>query len=358
MSTEAPTGPTLTQVTLVGRKVVKYGALLLVTLMVSRVAIGAFATYWRATHPPPPPPPTVGFGILPALAFPNQDATNRPSSYRLETATGGLAEFPDRAKVFFMPKPTVSLLTDQEAKELAAKFGFVFEPQILNSRTYRWNKNQPLQTTFDLDIINHHFELTTDYQSRPELLIDNSLPTNFEAVRQVKTFLTTGQLLPSDVATASGEITPLKSLGGELVEAVSLSDADFLQVDLNRYPIDGEYRMFSPEGYRGVISALLSGSLRGRDAVVDLQYKYNEVDYFQYHTYPLRTSTEAWRVLQAGEGFVVNGNEVETAVIRSVTLGYYDSFEEQEYLQPIYVFEGDNNFIGYVPAIDPEYLQK
>lgn len=325
--------------------------------MVARVAWGAFSAYWRATHPPPPPPPTVGFGVLPAPEFPSQNSEDKPASYRLETATGGTPEFSDRAKVFFMPQSAPSLLADQEAKELAAQYGFVFEPEILNNQTYRWQKNQPLQTTFDLNINNQHFTLTTDFRSHPELLVNSDLPTNFEAVRRVKSFLRTGQLLPSDVATAAGEIVPLRSLGGELTEAVSVSDADFLQVDLNRTPIDDQYRMYTPEGYKGVISAIITGGLTGRDAIVEFDYNYNPVDYTQVHTYPLKTSQEAWRVLQAGEGYIVNKGENDTATIRSVDLGYYDTFNEQEYLQPVYVFEGDGGFMGYVPAIDPEYLQ-
>jgi hypothetical protein len=38
-----------------------------------------------------------------------------------------------------------------------------------------------------------------------------------------------------------------------------------------------------------------------------------------------------------------------------VFLGYYDDFAEQEYLQPIYVFVGDDNFLGYVSAIEAGY---
>ena len=45
------------------------------------------------------------------------------------------------------------------------------------------------------------------------------------------------------------------------------------------------------------------------------------------------------------------------AVIRRVYLGYYDDFEEQEYLQPIIVFEGDDGFLGYVHALDQTYVQ-
>lgn len=351
------TGPTLTNVTAAGRQVVKFGLIGLVALMVGRMSVNAFIAYWKATHPPPPPPPTVGFGILPPPRFEMQDEEEKPTSYVLETPTGRTPDFGDRARVYFMPKAPANLLADQQAKEIAAKYGFVFAPQVVNDRTYRWTKNTPLNSTFEMDIFSHTFTLTTDYQSRPELLINNNLPTGFDAVNTVKNFLKNSNLLPDDVATASGEILPLKTLGGTNEPAVSLSDADYLQIDLNRTPIDNQVRMFTPEGYKGAISAIVTGALKGSESIVQIESRYYPVDYTQVHTYPIRTAESAWQLLQAGEGFIVDKGRGDQAVIRSIKIGYYDDFEPQEYLQPVYVFEGDGGFMAYVPAVDPKFLQ-
>ncbi|MFZ1721710.1 MAG: hypothetical protein WAU07_04345 [Microgenomates group bacterium] len=351
-------GPTLTNVTEIGRKVVKFGLIGIVVLMVGRVSINAFVAYWKATHPPPPPPPTVGFGTLPAVMFPEKSTDDSPISYRLETANGQLPQFGDRAKVFFMPKAASSLLDDQTAKTIASSFGFIFQPEILSTEAYRWTKSEPLQSTLELNTRNHHFKLTTDYLSRPELLLNSSVPSSFKAVDTVKSMLKGASLLPSDVATASGEVVFMKAVGGELDEAVSPSDTDYLQVDLFRTPIDNKYRMYSPEGLKGTISAVISGAARADSSVVELISYYSPVDYSQVHTYPIRTSQEAWQVLQAGEGFVAYPSKNETAVIRSVSLGYFDDYEEQEYLQPIYVFSNpEDGFLAFVSAVDPEFIQ-
>lgn len=37
-------------------------------------------------------------------------------------------------------------------------------------------------------------------------------------------------------------------------------------------------------------------------------------------------------------------------------LGYFDPDVYQEYLQPVYVFIGDDDFVSYVPAVSGEYL--
>lgn len=353
------TGPTLTNITYMGRQTVKFGLIFLVVLMVGRISINAFVAFWKATHPAPPPPPTVGFGVLPAIEFPNQSTEEKPISYKLETATGTTPNFGDRAKVFFMPKATSSLLGDQSAKATAAKLNFVFEPEALSTELYRWNKSQPLLSTLEMNIRTNNFKLTSNYLSLPELLVNKKMPTGFEAIERVKSYLKRADLLPGDVATASGEIVYLKSLGGELAPAVSQSDADFIQVDLNRYPIDGRFRMFTPQGYIGSINAIVTGGFENQDSIVELLYNYHDIDYSQVHTYPLRTSQSAWQLLQAGEGYIAEKGNTDAAVIRTISLGYFDSFEEQEYLQPVYVFENpETGFLGYIPALDPRYTQK
>ncbi len=352
------TGPTLTNITYGGRLIVKYGLVVLLLLMVGRVTFNSFVAYWKATHPAPPPPPTVGFGKLPQLQFPERNSEEVPLEYKLETPTGSLPEYGDRGKVYFMPKMTANLLADQKAKSIAATYGFLFEPSILSTERYRFKKSQPLETTIDINTRTLHFDLQSDFLARPELVANTVLPNNFQAVDSVKNYLKSADLLPDDVATAAGEVLYLKSLGGELAPAVSLSDADFIQVDLNRNPIDTVYRMYTPDGYTGVISAIISGGLQNNNTIVDLQYAYNAVDYSQMHTYPLRSARTAWQLLQAGEGFIAQKGDADVAVVRSVSMAYYDSYDEQDYLQPIYVFENvDSGFLAFVSALDPTFVQ-
>ncbi len=197
--------------------------------------------------------------------------------------------------------------------------------------------------------------MTTDYLSRPDILYADQLPTNFDAVRDVKNFLSSSGLLPADAATSSGTVKLLKSSGSDFVEAVSFSDADLLRVDLFRTPIDSAFEMFTPEGNKGTIHAVIgTGGLNG--SILQYSFAHHVVDYSQVHTYPLRTPSSAWQVLQAGEGYIAERGDTDRAVIRSVQLGYYDSPDPQSYLQPIYVFSGDDNFLGYVSALDPTVL--
>ncbi len=353
------TGPTLTNLTHFSRQAVKYGSIALVVLIVGRVLLNGFTAYWKATHPEPPPPPTVGFGILPALRFDKRTQEEKPTNYKLETADGGIPDFGDRAKVFFMPKISANLLADQNAKNIASKYGFVFEPEVIGMETYRWNKSKPIASNLEMNIRNHNFKLTTNYLSHPEFLVNSQALSGSKAIERIKQFLKKSDLLPDDVASASAEVVYLKSLGGELAPAVSQSDADFIQVDLDRTPIDEIYKMYSPQGYKASIRAILTNAMDGNDSIVDFDMNYNQIDYEQVETYPLRSVQSAWQILQAGEGYIASKGKKDSVVIRRITLGYYDDFQEQNYLQPIYVFENeDDGFLGYVNALDPKYIQK
>jgi len=352
------TGTNLTNVNRIGRYGVKWGIVALIVMIVGRMVVVAGIAYWKAVNPEPPPPPTVGFGVLPEPIFPAQQADDKPVTYTLETANGRLPGFPDRAKVYFMPRSIPSLLADERAKDTAAEYGFTSQPEILDEKTYRWTQStQSLISTFELDVTQLHFTYTTDFLSRPELIVNRNLPTNFDAVESVKGFLSSGGLLPSDAATASSTVKFMKTVGGNLTEAVSLSDADYLSVDINRNKIDGLYEMFTDLGKTGTITAIVSGDGGGRNNIMQMKYAHYVPDYTQIHTYPLRTVDEALRILQAGEGYIPDAT-IDEAVIRSVVLGYYDPTDDyQPYLQPIYVFVGDNDFLGYVPAVTSAYLE-
>jgi hypothetical protein len=354
-SSPQSSAPTLTEVTAVGRKVLKYALIALISYMVLKLLISSFISWWKAIHPEPPPPPSVGFGKLPHIQFPEQERKEN-ITYNLETARGRFPSFPDRAKVYAMQPFNPSLLADDQVRAIAQSFGFENQPEVLDANTYRWSRNQPIEMVFEIKLDSFNFSLSSDYLTRSELIAASHPPDNQTAIRAVKNELNRAKLLPADVATAAARVSYWKGLGGELIEAVSLSDADFVQVDIDRVPIDGQYDMYTPRGHEGIISGVVAGGLgSSRNSLVSLDYRYQPVNYTLVETYPLRSINEAWKEFNKGEGYVASGQDLQEVAIRNVFLGYYDDFAEQEYLQPIYVFVGDDNFLGYVSAIESSY---
>ncbi|KUK79308.1 MAG: hypothetical protein XD95_0478 [Microgenomates bacterium 39_7] len=350
------TGFTLSDATDFGRKALVGLGIGVVTYLVLRMLFITVANYYKAMNPPPPPPPTVGFGRLPSLVFPEKEEVVWPEKMSLETARNRLPQFGDRAKVFAMEVPTPNLLGDSKARNIAARYGFTSQPEILDANNYRWIKYQPIEYIFEINLINYNFTLRSDYNTRPELITSESLPEKHNAVQTVKSYLRKNEFLPQDIATASGEVSYMRVLAGELFPAVSLSDSDFIQVDINRVPIEGELKMFTPQSNSGIVSAVITGGLQGDDGILQMHYYHQKIIYEDFHTYPLKPIEQAWNELRNGKGYIASGEDVKEAVIREVELGYFDSFIDQPYLQPIYVFSGDDDFVAYVHAIDSSYV--
>lgn len=340
-------GVTLTKTTEVGRLIIKFGGIALIILMVGRMVINGVTVLWNATHPEPPPPPTQGYGPLPVIDFGDTGSSIRPQSYVLELP-GAFPQVPDRAVVYYQPQEHISLLSLEETQDLVGRLGFTTEPVSLGEQLYRWRKNGVLNASIEIDTVTKNLEYQTDYLSRPELQINNDLPTSFDAVQTVKQFLSSADLLPADLATATGETKFLKISGGTLQEAVSLSDAQAVRVNIFRTPLNG-IASYAADGQTGLISATVA-SLNGKPTVIDLRRNYATLDYLTVHTYPLRSPQEAFEELKAGAGHIAAAQRSDVAIIRAVTLGYFESID-QLFLQPIYIFSGDNGFMGYAPAL-------
>ena len=191
-----------------------------------------------------------------------------------------------------------------------------------------------------------------------EILTSKNLPTNQQAAQEAKNFLVSNGLLAEDLANGTAEFEYLRFSTPELIPVSSLSEADFIRVNLFRANLD-DLRILPPNPKKSLISFLFSGSRTPGKRIIEINYTYFPLEKEIFATYPLKPITQAWGELQQGQGFIANlgQNENGQVTIRKVYLAYYDSETLQHYLQPIYVFEGDRNFWGYVPAIDPKWTE-
>lgn len=358
MAAQQPTKPvTLTQVAGVARKSIIVGGIGLGVLIVGRFFLESFANFWSATHPAPPPAPTRGFGVLPAITFPK--SVGIPTSYRLEVAPRALQPQSDRAPVFFMPAQRASLLSLDRAKREAGNLGFILEPQQITSILYRWTRNQPLLSILDYNINNGTFTMKLNWQGDPTFLQQKSLPTEDEAINLTRSVLSSSGLLKEDIATGAAKITYLKSAVNGYAPTVSLSESDFLQVDIFRTQIGGRYEVVTDEPGHGTVRSIVTGNSDPSLRFALIDYKYLPIDYDHFETYPIITPQQAFELLKSGKGFAAQMPKQQTdVIIRSIKLGMYDSFTQQEYLQPIYILEGDGGYVGYVPAVQAIWIQQ
>lgn len=367
---------TLTEAAYVTRRAIKFAAIGVVAYIVLRILIAVFAAWWREINPPPPRPPTLAFGKLPAIPFPQQDKPD--IEFRLETVTGTTGEFGPNAKVFVVPPERGSLLALERATEIAKRLEFPEQSERIGGSRYRFSKDRPLPSTLEYDLVTGHFTFDANWRVQPELLTQAEALSEVEAIAEARSWLSALRLLAPDLESGETLVTYLRVSGTELVPALSQSEAQFVRVDLFRANLEVEipkseeetkakqkpaetekFRIIPLEPTRGIVVVVILKQSRARTQVINGEYRYLPIDYTQEATYPLISSQEAWKRLRDGKAYYAFLPEgMRVIAVRRVSLAYLDPPQSGGYLQPIYVFEGDQGFLGYVAAIADEQIQE
>lgn len=342
---------TLTQTAYLSRKTIKYGSAVLVAFLILRSIFLIVSTYWRKAHPAPLPPPTVAFDKLPKLNFPARTGLP-PITLKLETISGVLPKFPDRAKVYFMPQVSPNLLAWDSTKAWARSLGFTQEPETPDKFSFRFKTETSPKTTLEVNVLTRNFSLSYDWKNDLDIFSGGSPPQESQAISLAKAFLQRANLLLDDLITGAAEVTYLKYNQGNLNKALFYSEANFVKVNLFRQNVD-EMRILPPNPKDANISFLLSSSSAPEKSIVETRFIHFLISWTNFATYPIKDANTAWTQLASGKGFIANlGNNPSGKVtVRNAYLAYFDSDTAQNFLQPIIVFEGDNDFYAFVPAV-------
>jgi hypothetical protein len=358
---------TLTEASVTARKVIKYGAIGFVGITILWYLGVAAVKYYQAMNPAPLPEPTTDFGQLPKINFP--ESINRPKLV-LELPTGSIPTFVDRMRVYSQPIKRSTFTDAEKSIETAAALGFLFKPELKTESNYIWTNQDQLNSKLDMNIISGHFSLTRQWQNNPALASMASFSSDKAVVMDTENYLSRVGLLPADIVGVE-KVTYLKDDGGRLASALSLSDADFIQLDLFRKNMDeidpesktkevkASYPFYRSDPNKGLLRAVVSGSKNLSDKVIEMDNGYNKIVYTENGTYPIKTGESAWTELSNGGGFVFRGEFTGSEVkIRRVFLGYYDADSSTGYAMPIYIFLGDQGFTAYVSAVTDLWIKK
>ncbi len=349
---------TLTETAYYTRRAINWTILGVIAYVLLRIFWGILVVFWIAIFPPKPIPPNHAFGTLPAIKFPQVATGAAQLTFQLETIQGGVPEASDSAAVYFMPKSAPNLLGLNKAQEFAGNLQFDPTPVQETKNVYRFNDPREPLRRLRYDIVSKNFILRYAFEQDASAFLNKNLPFADAAKLEATTLLQSYDIYPEDFVEGTSVVTFLRLVGGRLVTTTSLSQADAVRINFFRKPI-GQTPVVTPNPDEGSVSIVYSGSQVIQKRIIQLAYTYWPVDYLTLATYPLKPSSTAWEELQAGGGYVarypVNG--AQTAVVRNIYLAYYDSFEPQTYLQPIFVFEGDNGFVGYVPAVSRQWTE-
>lgn len=358
---------TLTEASVMARKAIKWGAIGFVGITILWYLGLALVKYYQALNPPPEAAPTVDFGPLPKITFPAE--SSRPKMI-LELPTGSIPVFVDRMRVYSQTVKRSSFTDSEKGIETAAALGFLFKPEQKTESLYVWTNQDQLNSRLEMNIVNTHFTLTRVWQNNPSLASMASFSSDKAVILDTENYLSKVGLLNSDVVGVE-KLTYLRENGGNLTSAISLSEANFIQLDLFRKNLEeidpdsktkevkASYPFYRPNPNKGLIRVIVSGSKTLSDKVISLDHQYNKIDYATNGTYPIKTGDAAWAELEKGGGFVFLGDSKTAEVkIRRIFLGYYDSEISSGYAMPIYIFLGDQGFTAYVSAVSDSFVKK
>ena len=348
----------LTDTAYYARRAINWAILALIAYLILRFAWGIFMAVWLAVFPPKAPPPNHAFGRLPAVKFAAPLAS--PSgelSFRLETIEGGVPKASDSAAVFFMPKPAPNLLALTKTQEFAKKLGFVNDPIQESKNIYRFDDDQVPLRRMRYDIVTNNFLLRYLFELDTGIFIERNLPSANELKSEAKTILQTYKLYIDDLEQGSTTVSYLRLSGEKLVPTTSLSQADAVRIDFFRRAVNG-IPVLTQIPAEAHVSFIFSGSNNSKKRILQFSYTFWPVDTQTLATYTLKPSTQAWDELQSGNGFIARyATSGPNVVVRKVYLAYLDTVDPQTYLQPIFVFEGDDGFLGYVAAVASQWTE-
>ena len=344
---------TLTQTAILTRKIIRYGIFSIIAIIVLRMILLTTIKIYKKIFPPPPPPPTVTFGKLPKLIFPKKDVPAN-LTFTLETAEGGFPKLPVQAKIYFMPKLAANLLSLDAAKTKAQSLGFKPEGQEISPTTYRFFQ-QSAPSTLEMNIILGIFSISYDLKIDPSPL-DVRPPAPEVAAANIRSFLSSANLLPSDLTgPTTHEFFKLQE--GKFVSVLALSESNLVKINFFRKAYDN-LPVLSSDSKSANVWFMVSGVNERGKQIIAAEYHYFPVDESQSSTYPIKTAEAAWNDLGGEQVYIADSGsnkEGENIKIRRIYLAYFDPGEPADFLQPIFVFEGDKGFLAYVPAVALEY---
>ena len=328
------------------RNIIKYGGIGVIALIVFQWGISTAITAYIKAHPPYVAP-TVRYGKLPKIVFPTQDTAKIQLS--LELPNDSFPKMSDQAKVYVVYRPVNTLTALDDATKTAKSLGFTDQPVESKTGIYQWT-DQASGQVLTMNVLDGSFQMKYPYENDQLLQTPDHMPNDSEANSRVKGFLEKAGKLSTDLENGTYTYSYWKTGFGGLKAADSLSDANLIKVDIFRKDTDDGQKILPSDPTTASVSFLVSGSTVASKQIVQMSFSYSPIDRESFSTYPIKTPQEAWADVQNGIYYLAQGGDSSTT-IRKIYLAYFEPATLTNFMQPIYVFEGDNKFEAYLPAV-------
>ncbi len=346
---------TLTDASVKARKIIKYGVGIISFIVLARLTFLSGVNLYEKLFPDPPPKPTVKFGKLPEINF-GEGESAEGLSYVLETVSGGLPVFQEQTPVYLITQPLPGIRALDNARDTARQLGFSSEGRELVETVYLFSKGGS-PSTLNMNIVTGIFSISYDINSDPQVF-DQIPPSAEAAASSIKNMLNNANLL-GDLQKGPVSHKYLRVEAGQLVEAISLSEANIVKVNLYREaygPGEAKLPSVTQDPNESNVWFMLTGS-GGNQKIIAGEYHHFPIDPAKVATYPVKTAQQAWNNLQEGKAYIASlgENDDNKITIKNVYLEYFDPAQYDQFYQPVAVFEGENGFVAYVPAVTNEF---
>ena len=345
---------TLSKVTQTTRKVLAIGAMLFVGFLLIYFGVKIGLSVKESLYPTPPPPPTVTYGKLPQIPFPTQQHPIA-FTYSLNTVSGSYPTFSDRAKIYKIATLDPNLLSMQKAQENIKGLRFESKPSAISDVVYQWTNSETPIKTLQMNIQTNNFIITSPYLNDPTVLGAENVPDQQTSITSTTSFLTSMENFPDDIDTNKTKVSLFAISNNQLIPATSLSNTqivrvDYFQKDVDKLPLVYATPSLSP------MSFLLGSSNALTPQIVEAHFFHQSIS-DDFATYPIKTAKEAYEDLKNGNAYIASSPSFPTEItIRTISLAYFMSNESMQYLMPVIVFQGDNNFVAYVSAVSENWI--
>lgn len=298
------------------------------------------------------------FGKLPPLSVTDTLPFPEVPRFLLENVEGRPVTATSAAAIYFVPNPRTRFGYLSTMYQMAKAVGFNTD---ITSHSIEGDagtfKDETKELTIDVKTFN--FSFTTQYELRPELFDVPQFREDEAIVMDAKEFLQKIDRYPEALAQGNEHVILLHYDAGtkEFTPVKSRSQANVVEVDFFIPDFD-PYPIVSPKYFTSQNYVVLTYA-NGVPEVIKAQIKNFDYDRNMIGSYPLKTGDEAYEDLKNKKGFIVgNQNPSSTIKITDMYLAYLDNQAYSPYLQPVYVFLGENSFVAYVPAVRDEWVSE
>lgn len=375
----------LTNVSIFSKKALVVAGILLLVFIAIYNSIPTIKKFSAILFPEKIEAPVTIYGQLPALKIPGLTIKGSPL-FEIETPTGQLPSFPAQAPVLLMENPEYSYLSGERARNTASLLGFKGEHIRSESGGIQIWSDAEKQATLSFNLVTGSFEMDRNIDAVLNDYIEGVAVNAAEATAFVSNILNKlSPKPPEEYITGKMSVQYIRyGVNREVMHFDTPFQAQITRVDVFRSIADTQQQkipIVTDNPDNGLISFWLIRNKENTISIVKARYYSWRIKQTErIATYPLRSIGEAWQEVIDKKVAIVTlreskdnpertvcAEEIARVDIHRVYLAYYDSPQFNQFLQPLYVFEGvgltTNRsrqviFIAYAGAVSSEWYSE